>query len=396
MRNRHLHAQLRRSAATVGVAAAAVMASAFTLAPAALADDVVDDPGTTTEPTDPPAEDPPPVDTPPVDTPTPPDATGDPTSTDQPTDPSEAPAPAGPAAKTAPTAATPKAEVEAVVPDYGSNKVRIGVRVKDGSYVPDGTSTMGTKITITETGPADPKTTTCTTTLGTDDAADPTATFCLFEYDVPERSVATPSATQSFPAYSVAPGDSVTITQQTVRPNLVISQEVFEVGPCVVTPFPGLPDCPSLQDSERLVLNDPGLPPEAADDDTCVDPGVPVSIDVLANDDTVNGAPLTDLEVTSDPAKGNAAVTGNGDARKIRFSPNANFSGSTSFDYQITTPNGTASATVEVERCPEPTGVLPDTGGGDPRLLAYGGLLIAGGGGLIISGRRRRQHAFVD
>src|SRR5690349_8906161 len=286
MRNRHLHAQLRRSAATVGVAAAAVMASAFTLAPAALADDVVDDPGTTAEPTDPPAEDPPPVDTP-----TPPDATGDPTGTDQPTDPSEAPAPAAPAAKTAPTAATPKAEVEAVVPDYGSNKVRIGVRVKDGSYVPDGTTTMGTKITITETGPNDPKTTTCTTTLGTDDdVADPTATFCLFDYDVPERQVA-PSATQSFPAYSVAPGDSVTVTQQTVRPNLVISQEVFPGGPGVVTPFPGLPDCPEgLQDSERLVFNDPGLPPEAADDDTCVDPGVPVSIDVLANDDTVNGA----------------------------------------------------------------------------------------------------------
>lgn len=396
MRNRHLHAQLRRSAATVGVAAAAVMASAFTLAPAALADDVPD-PGTTTEPTTPPATDPPPADTPP-----PPDSTEDPTETQDPADPPADPAP-GAASSQAP-AATPKKvaparpSVEAVEPDYGIQKVRIGVQIADGSWVPDGTNTVGTKIRITESGPnieGGSFTTECTTEASTVEPPS-TASYCVF--DEPEVSrlskaariqAATVEPDPGGPGgqYVVFPGDSITVEQVTVNDNLLRDTSTPTVGPCEVD------SCPDL----RVLFNDPGIPPEAADDDTCVDPGVPVNIDVLANDDTVNGAPLTDLEVTSDPAQGNAAVTGSGDNRRIRFSPNANFDGTSSFDYRITTPNGNASATVEITRCPEPTGVLPDTGGDDPRILGTGLALIVGGGALVLAGgRRRRELRVVD
>ena len=56
-----------------------------------------------------------------------------------------------------------------------------------------------------------------------------------------------------------------------------------------------------------------------------------------------------------------------------------------------------ADATVDVTRCPEPEGVLPDTGGGDPRVLGTGLALIVGGGALVVAGgRRRRELSVVD
>jgi hypothetical protein len=71
---------------------------------------------------------------------------------------------------------------------------------------------------------------------------------------------------------------------------------------------------------------------------------VSVLIDVLANDSDPDGDPLTITEV-SDPANGTTAI----EANQIRFTPDAGFSGETSFTYVISDGRGgTSSATVTV------------------------------------------------
>src|SRR4051812_44428772 len=40
-----------------------------------------------------------------------------------------------------------------VAPDFGFQKIRVGVQIKSGAYVPDGTNTGGTTVDIVETGP---------------------------------------------------------------------------------------------------------------------------------------------------------------------------------------------------------------------------------------------------
>jgi hypothetical protein len=384
MQNRHRRAHLRRVVATVGVGGAAVMASTFMLAPAAMADDVVD-PGTTTEPTAPPAEDPPR----PADTPTPPDSTEDPTGTDEPTDPpAEAETPAKKAKK---SSASTEAAAAALAPDFGYNKFRVGVQIDDGSWVAPGTTTLGSEITLVETGPGVPggtQTQTCTTTVV--DPVVPTTTYCA------------PLGSPPFEhPYEAEFGDSVTITQTTVNDGLVIVD-----GTMVNTPECGGLGC-SVTEGD-ILLTDSGPPPEASDDDPCADPGTPVDVDVLANDDT-HGAPLTDLAITADPSKGSATVIGAGDDRTVTYTPDDDFSGTDSFDYRITTANGTATATVVFTACPQPTEplpdtgdtpetrVLPDTGGGDPRVLGYGLALVLGGSALITAGtRRRREPSVID
>jgi hypothetical protein len=380
MRNRHLHVQLRRVAATIGVAAAAAMASALTLAPAAMADDASD---VTTEPADPPAaQDPPP----PADPPAPPETPADPSTEDPADPPADDPADeeSGPAEvqkleRQTQEKRSTEAVAAAVEPDFGYNKFRVGVQIDDGSWVPPGTTTLGSQITITETGPGVPggtQTQTCTTSIV--DPVDATTTYCDLDDLGP------------FPdSYEATFGDSVTITQTTVNDGLMIVDGTKVDVPSCDPEEDGL-NC--AFNAGDILLTDAGLPPEAADDEVCVDPGEPVRVDVLANDDTVNGAPLSDVEITLDPTKGTASVVGSGDDREVRFAPDTDFSGSDSLEYRITTPNGSADATVDITKCPEPEGVLPDTGGGDPRILGTGLALVVGGGALVITGGRRRRE----
>jgi hypothetical protein len=347
------------------------------------ADDTGDDPNTSAEPPAPPVEDPP---APPE---TPADPGTDPADppVDDPVEETPDPAAGGESAEKPEQQTQEKrstaAAAAAVEPDFGYNKFRVGVQIEDGRYVPDGVTTLGSEITITETGPGVPggtQTQTCTTSIV--DPVTPTTTYCALEDLGPVPNT-----------YEATFGDTATITQMTVNDGLrIVDGTKVDV-----------PDCDFEEDGPTCFLNggdilltDAPLPPEASDDETCVDPGEPISIDVLANDDT-RGAPLTDVDVTLDPEKGSAGVTGSGDDRRIRFSPSDSFSGSDSFDYRISTANGSADATVDVTTCPQPEGVLPDTGGGDPRILGTGLALIVGGGALAIgSGRRRRELSVVD
>ncbi|KRC65083.1 hypothetical protein ASE12_10095 [Aeromicrobium sp. Root236] len=381
------------------------LAALLVVAPAALAEDApTPEP---TETTDPGASTPTPD---PTDEPTTPGETTEPTEpTPEPTEGTD-PAPD-------PTTGVPgqaqlgahkidsskTAEAAEVEPVFGSQKYRVGVQVADGSYVPAGTTTAGTTITITETGPLVPdgsRTVTCETDASTQTMGS-TATYCLAK-DVPETSRAkanlggvtvTPGNVPPDQAFFSAPGSTVTIQQTTVMPNLLRDTTTATINPCVVS-GEGDP-CPNS--GFTALFNDPGLPPIAVDDKATTDEGVAVDIDVLDNDDPVNGAPVSGLTVISDPGDGTADV----DNGEITYTPDDGFTGTDTFDYRYSTPNGTASATVTVRVRPKETSpvddqVLPDTGGADARLFGIGALLLAAGGWLTVRGRRPGAHAPSD
>lgn len=94
-----------------------------------------------------------------------------------------------------------------------------------------------------------------------------------------------------------------------------------------------------------LTVNSVNDPPVAADDSDSTDEDVPVTINVLANDnDPVEGDPLSVIGV-SQGANGSVSFT----AADVTYSPNANWFGSDSFTYTISDGNGgTDSAAVSV------------------------------------------------
>ena len=435
---------LRTALGKMAVTGAASLAAVFALAPVAIAADDVTPPETT-EPTPQPTDTPSPTpDEPVVTTPTSP----------TPEAPTEKP---GLGAKQLETK-----QADPLVADFGRQKYRVGVQIADGSYVPEGTTTVGSVIRITETGPnvvdgngdpVDSYTFTCTTEAGTGDE-NSTGTYCTNPDPVSRRAAAAAAAApvvakggvEVFPDESSAPfgqmfyaqpESTVTFTQVQAGDNLVKTAKVATIEPCEGTiDFGDVLQCPgNLDDGTKaslVMFSNPGLPPLASDDAETTDPGEPVDVEILANDDTVKGAPLIGLDVVSEPSDGKAKVLAPldepvynyprgeappiegaavepaavGDAtagRVIRYTPKAGFTGKDTFDYTITTQNGTATATVTITirdgaAGGDGDGILPDTGGSDLMLLAYGGALLGGGGWLIFLGRRRAlgPHALVD
>ena len=401
----------RATTAKLAIGGAAGLASLLVVAPAALAEDAP-----TPEPTE--TTDPAPT------TPTPPTTDEDPGTNPggevtEPTEPTEPTQPTEPAEQAPPTR-TPHADIrkgatsgelksgsEAAVqaevePNFGTQKYRVGVQVADGSYVPAGTTTAGTTITITEAGPnvdGGSRTFTCTTNASTQ-LPGTTATYCLGD-TVPEVDRAraqasgvtvTPGIIPPDQIFLAAPGSTITVRQTTVMPNLLRDTSTATIDPCV---FSDENPCAQIGGFTAL-FNDPGLPPIAVDDKATTDEGVAVDIDVLDNDDPVNGAPVSGLTVTSDPGDGTAKVR-NGE---ITYTPDDGFTGTDTFDYRYSTPNGTASATVTVTVRPQEVAegdqALPDTGGADPRLFGFGALLLVAGGWLTARGRRPGAHAPTD
>jgi hypothetical protein len=211
---------LTRSIAGPAITGAALLASSFALSSPAIADDIVP-PDTTTEP-------------------------GDTTSTTQ--TPTEDPTEPAPDESTpTPTEASPSTTAEekaeekkseedtaksdgitaAVEPDFGYNKFRVGVQLEDGSVNPDGLTTLGSEITITETGPNVPNgevVTTCITTL--EDPNEPTTTFCedLSDFGPPEFN--------DFYFSNFAGGSTITVEQTGVNDGLEIVDGTKIVVPC--------------------------------------------------------------------------------------------------------------------------------------------------------------------
>ncbi|MDG4548726.1 MAG: Ig-like domain-containing protein, partial [Rickettsiales bacterium] len=87
--------------------------------------------------------------------------------------------------------------------------------------------------------------------------------------------------------------------------------------------------------------------PLAEDDTVTTDEDTPITIDVLSNDDDVDGDALTITSV-SNPASGIAQIV-NG---QIKYTPNNNFNGTDTFTYTVSDGNGgtdTATVTVNVD-----------------------------------------------
>ncbi|MBZ8181756.1 beta strand repeat-containing protein [Oscillatoria salina] len=99
--------------------------------------------------------------------------------------------------------------------------------------------------------------------------------------------------------------------------------------------------------------DDPNQPPVAGDDTATTDLGIPVNINVLANDSDPDGDPLS-LSIINAPDNGTATVNNNGTPTDltddfITYTPTGDFVGEDTFVYQVDDGNGgTDTATVTV------------------------------------------------
>lgn len=134
------------------------------------------------------------------------------------------------------------------------------------------------------------------------------------------------------------------------------------------------------------------LAPPLARNDTATttagSPGAGVNIPVLANDSANGGSPLV-LSFGS-AAHGTLEFVG---SDQIRYTPQGNFVGVDSFQYTISTPNGSSTATVFVTvTAPLGVGGLANTGVQPEQLGTIAALLLLGGGWASFSGRRTRTR----
>ncbi|MEG9227555.1 Ig-like domain-containing protein [Aeromicrobium sp. Sec7.5] len=306
------------------------------------------------------------------------------------------------------------AAAPALAPDFGFQKYRVGVRLADGSYVPEGTTTAGTTFTVTETNrDGDTFTFTCTTSAETTTADG--STYCLTdEADYPDeeaseeladgpvaQAVVEPGVEidpEDVPddgqAFVLQPGSSVSVLLTAAPPNLRGVTTSATVAPCIRTTDPVV--CLNGDQSPQasaITFSLVGLPPVAVDDTARTRVDVPVDIALLPNDDTVLGAPLTDLVIASGPSNGTATLVGN----VARYTPARGFTGTDTFTYTISTPNGTATATVRIVveggSIVRSSTRLPNTGGPDATLLGIGALLLGGGTWVAARGRRDARGA---
>lgn len=304
------------------------------------------------------------------------------------------------------------AAAPALAPNFGYQKYRVGVRLADGSYVPEGTTTAGTTFTVTETSESgDTYTFTCTTSAET--TAEDGSTYCLTdEADYPDEDESGEELTDGPVAQAVVgpgveidpedgggdddelfqlqPGATVSVALTATPPNLRGISTAATVGPCVLTTDPNV--CLNSTGGDQvsaITFSLVGLPPVAVDDAARTTVDVPVDIALLPNDDTVLGAPLTDLVIASSPSNGTVTLVGN----VARYTPARGFTGADTFTYTISTPNGTATATVRVVveggSIVSSSTRLPNTGGPDAALLGIGALLL--GGGTWVAARARRD-----
>ena len=92
----------------------------------------------------------------------------------------------------------------------------------------------------------------------------------------------------------------------------------------------------------HILFNDDNLPPVAGNDIATTNPGVPVTIPVLDNDEDPNDDPLTVLSVCL-PENGTAVINADG---TITYIPNEGFEGTDCFCYVLSDGQATDSATI--------------------------------------------------
>jgi hypothetical protein len=265
-----------------------------------------------------------------------------------------------------------------LVPNYGVQKVRVGIAVKSGAVVAPNTSLAGAQLEVTTSAlgaPFNVPETTANCTTGADG-------FCDGDF-----GQSTPDGT-----VNLLPGQSATVRQLTAPTGLVKDSRTLTQQPCQDA------DCQTDPPNE-LVLQDTGPLPTAANDTAKVVGGKAVSIPVYAND-SGNGAPITSVTATA-PAHGTVTTSNTA----ITYRPAAGFAGTDTFSYTITTGNGSATASVQVTvaapvatSTPAPSSTVAPTTTATPlpssgtaaELAVTGtertGSLSMGGAGLIAAG----------
>lgn len=317
----------------------------------------------------------------------------------------------------------------AIAPQYGTQKVRIGIQQADGSYLDPEATLVGTMMSITITG-------------GVDAEGDPLAsetTSCVVDTesgDATSRS-ADCEVGDDFYLYLDA-GRTATITPTVVPTGVVLAPASRVVQPCLVD------DCVAFPGNSRVDFSATGTPVAVSAATTA---GQPVTIDVVTPLDLAPDNAVTGVTVTSQSADGTAVVTGDlppvpdepvvpdgatgpvaeaapAGSSRIVFTPNAGFAGTTSFGYAVATQNGTITGAATVTVAPAPVvtppvvappaapagagnvgtsnrvrsraadGTLPSTGGPAEELLAVGALLVVAGAGAMAA-RRRTERDLV-
>lgn len=335
----------------------------------------------------------------------------------------------GDAAELAPPAgpADEAAQPLAIAPNFGNQKVYIGVRQADGSYLDPEATFVGTTMSITITGGVD--------TEGEPLAAETTSCVVAVEFgDASSRFGGCEVPGDEF--LFLAGGETATITPTVVPTGVVLSPAAQVVEPCLVGQcIPGPVD---------VEFSATGTPVAVSAATTA---GQPVTIDVVTPLDLAPDNAVTGVTVTTQSADGVAVVTGDlpsvpdepvvpddttgpvaeaapAGSSRIVFTPNAGFVGTTSFGYAVATQDGTITGTATVTVAPAPVvtppvvtppaapagtgnvgtsnrvrfraadGTLPSTGGPAEELLAVGALLVAAGAGAMAA-RRRTERDLV-
>ncbi|MGQ2911727.1 Ig-like domain-containing protein [Aeromicrobium sp.] len=286
---------------------------------------------------------------------------------------------------------------DAVTPDFGTRKYRIGTQVASGAFVPEGTTTVGSTITITTypAGGGAPEVETCTTSTGSTGPFIPTdgPFFPPFELAAAAEG---PTGLSSCPGdiagigsflrlYTAPPGARVEITQSAVPDGqaLVPDPRTVVIEPCDLNLTPGC-------GTEEVTFTATGsiLPVTRADTATAEQGGPAIEVDVLANDDSED--PDTGLEVTPLPeGRGTVEVVGAAETPvpeptdgvgtlavpsagtlRLRYTPPTGFSGTVPVQYAVTNSNGsttgTLTITVEATEPVDPGPVDPDPVDPDP------------------------------
>lgn len=103
-----------------------------------------------------------------------------------------------------------------------------------------------------------------------------------------------------------------------------------------------------LSGTYTVEIDGANTPPAAADDSVTTSEDTPVTLNVLTNDSDADGNALSVTSVTA-PSNGSVTFNANG---TVTYTPDANWSGTASFTYQISDGNGgtdTATVTVTVD-----------------------------------------------
>lgn len=343
---------LRLSLSRLAVAGAATLASVMTIAPAAVAADdptstTVDETTTSEAPAPAPAAEEapaPPAEEPPAEPAAPEDSTPDSPAASDPAPAKAAPEPApDEAAAAEPTADEPAADEAAadeVEADFGFQKFRVGVKIADGSYVPEGTSPVGSTFDIEYTAAnGDYSYDSCTATEVEGDTV-----YCPAPGGILERAVAAAVSEEPGnplgPNFVAEPGTTVRITQSSAPEGLARSSDAPVLEPCDNTdPLP----C----NTTDVVFENTGVLPDAVNDFVDTAPNEPVLIDVLAND-TRGDDPATTVTIARQPTRGTAVVVTEDGRQQIRYTPPADYNGNVSFTYTVTNSNGSDTANIRI------------------------------------------------